>query len=623
MMFLCGTALAQVPQLINYQGRVAVAGVNFDGSGQFKFALIDGGTSTTPQVRTATATATVANNFVVDYTVTDGGAGYTSAPAVTISGDGSGATATATVSGGVVTAITPGNPGSGYTGTTTVTVGDPPPATSSTTYISYWSNDATSTAGSEPAGQVTLPVAKGLYSVLLGDPTISGMGTISATIFANPDVRLRIWFNDGTHGFQLMTPDQRIAAVGYAVMAGSVADGSVTSAKLAPGAAAANLQASGQATVPSGGMVMSTQPNDQALTGAGYIAFGTVVSNTDGASAPPSSRYGHVAVWTGTELIVWGGSDTGARFNLGRKAWIPMSTVGVPTLFENSTAVWTGTEMIVWGQSRVVGVGGAGGRYNPTTDTWSAVDSSGAPSGCKSHTAVWTGSEMIVWGGYLADDGYAVGGKRYNPETNTWSAMSGTGAPTPRGGHTAVWTGTQMIVWGGEYKDTGGLYDPATDTWTPSTTTGAPSPRSGHTAVWTGSRMIVWGGSSSSEVGLYNPSTDTWTTSSLSWPAPSPRSGHTAVWTGTEMIVWGGIKYINDGSPPAGYRYNPSTDHWIPMAPPPLSNRKFQLATWADTQMLVWGGWPNNPSPDGAGYDPVTDTWPTNLGPTVYLYRWP
>ena len=32
---------AQVPQLFNYQGRVVVGTTNFDGSGQFKFALVN------------------------------------------------------------------------------------------------------------------------------------------------------------------------------------------------------------------------------------------------------------------------------------------------------------------------------------------------------------------------------------------------------------------------------------------------------------------------------------------------------------------------------------------------------------------------------------------------------
>ena len=51
------------------------------------------------------------HNVVID----NGGAGYSSAPTVTISGDGTGATATATVSGGVVTGITITAIGSGYT----------------------------------------------------------------------------------------------------------------------------------------------------------------------------------------------------------------------------------------------------------------------------------------------------------------------------------------------------------------------------------------------------------------------------------------------------------------------------------------------------------------------------
>ncbi|HPA17212.1 MAG TPA: hypothetical protein PLU30_05660 [Verrucomicrobiae bacterium] len=33
---------APVSQLIDYQGRVSVGGTNFDGTGQFKFSLVDG-----------------------------------------------------------------------------------------------------------------------------------------------------------------------------------------------------------------------------------------------------------------------------------------------------------------------------------------------------------------------------------------------------------------------------------------------------------------------------------------------------------------------------------------------------------------------------------------------------
>ena len=62
------------------------------------------------------------------------------------------------------------------------------------------------------------------------------------------------------------------------------------------------------------------------------------------------------------------------------------------------TAVWTGSEMIVWGGNNGPGYTG-GGRYNPTTDSWSLVSTTNEPTYRDYHTAVWTGTAMIVWGG--------------------------------------------------------------------------------------------------------------------------------------------------------------------------------------------------------------------------------
>ena len=67
---------------------------------------------------------------------------------------------------------------------------------------------------------------------------------------------------------------------------------------------------------------------------------------------------------------------------------------------EYHTAVWTGSEMIVWGgqiiASRLLNTGG---RYDPSTDSWTATSTTNAPAARQAHTAVWTGSQMIVWGG--------------------------------------------------------------------------------------------------------------------------------------------------------------------------------------------------------------------------------
>ena len=100
-----------------------------------------------------------------------------------------------------------------------------PPPTGATT--------APAPRAAQPTAAVSLTVTKGLYSVLLGDATLPNMTAIPATVFTNADVRLRVWFNDGTNGSQLLTPDQRIAAVGYAMMAGTLQSGATISTSTA------------------------------------------------------------------------------------------------------------------------------------------------------------------------------------------------------------------------------------------------------------------------------------------------------------------------------------------------------------------------------------------------------
>jgi hypothetical protein len=46
-----------------------------------------------------------------------------------------------------------------------------------------WSNDGTSVAGSEPKSSVSVSVNGGLYSILLGNIAIDGMGAIDPAIF--------------------------------------------------------------------------------------------------------------------------------------------------------------------------------------------------------------------------------------------------------------------------------------------------------------------------------------------------------------------------------------------------------------------------------------------------------
>jgi hypothetical protein len=299
-----------------------------------------------------------------------------------------------------------------------------------------------------------------------------------------------------------------------------------------------------------------------------------------------------------------------------------MSSVGAPTGPRQwATAVWTGTEMIVWGGSVLNAkydqiVQATGGRYNPKLDAWSPVSTSVAPRARASHVAVWTGTEMIVWGGGGDSPSPLLSGGRYDPVLDKWTETSLTGAPViyyPR----AVWTGTELIVWawatyGGSAK--GGRYNPAKDTWLPISTDGAPNEEYS-SVVWTGKEMIVWGGyggvCESAEGAIYDPAADKWRPMTTTG-APHPRNNHSAVWTGTQMIVWGG-----SNNRPNAASYDPAKDAWYAIseteAPAPrVTPAMFFLpddGVPGAGRMLLWSGGYEAPATTGAIYDFVPDKW--------------
>jgi hypothetical protein len=326
-------------------------------------------------------------------------------------------------------------------------------------------------------------------------------------------------------------------------------------------------------------------------TGARYLPA-TDTWRTTSLSNAPSPRWFHAAVWTGREMIIWSGRpnffandnlNDGARYNPVTDTWTPISNEGAPTRRSQCGAVWTGSEMIVWGGETEGGVPLAdGARYDPATDTWRPISDSGLEPRMEP-TAIWTGSEMIVFGGVDATrPGWLSygNGARYNPTTDTWNALAVQGAPRSRTGHTAVWTGERMIVWGGrvlpqyDFLNDGATYSPGSDTWTPASLTGAPQARMLHAAVWTGTEMIVWGGQASQDTLLlntgarYNPATGVWTPTTQE-NAPRKRQfwrPDLGIWTGSGMLVCAGSDYPT--SLDSTHVYRPIGTN----APPPPTN---------------------------------------------------
>ena len=109
-------------------------------------------------------------------------------------------------------------------------------------------------------------------------------------------------------------------------------------------------------------------------------------------------------------MIVWGGNGmlgllaTGGRYDATLDTWASTSSSSAPQRRHCHTAVWTGTRMIVWGGSSDLSpfTLGNGAAYDPLNDQW---DSSPSASSRYQHTAVWADDRMVVWGGRDSNDG--------------------------------------------------------------------------------------------------------------------------------------------------------------------------------------------------------------------------
>lgn len=139
------------------------------------------------------------------------------------------------------------------------------------------------------------------------------------------------------------------------------------------------------------------------------------------ARAPIRETYGGVRVWTGKELIVWGGGGRGTPHAV------------------------------------------RGAAYDPASDSWRRIAS--APLGLNLSSGVWTGDLVLVFGSLLDRRNHAETptsvGAAYDPETDTWREMPPS-ALSPQA-TSAVWLGDRMIAW--DYETTSQEYDPVTDRW--------------------------------------------------------------------------------------------------------------------------------------------------------------
>ena len=115
-------------------------------------------------------------------------------------------------------------------------------------------------------------------------------------------------------------------------------------------------------------------------------------------------------------MIVWGGTGTtdfatGGVYDPAANSWAATAPVGAPTARFGHAAVWTGSQMLVWGGETSAGGFDSvptGARYYPGTNTWSPISLVNVPSARHDHVGAWLGTFLAIWGGlgeYELDSG--------------------------------------------------------------------------------------------------------------------------------------------------------------------------------------------------------------------------
>ena len=276
------------------------------------------------------------------------------------------------------------------------------------------------------------------------------------------------------------------------------------------------------------------------------------------------------AVWTGKLLLVRGPA-TALSYDPATNRWrqLPASSASPLANAPSGLLVWTGREMVTWGGGCCGEASKDGFAYDPATGRWRTL--AAAPIGPQQRpVGVWTGRELIVLPGVDAD-GHRTGGAAYDPRTDRWRTIAS--PPQQRVGSTAIWDGSEVLVVGGRGPtDAHGLrrlvsvpyaYDPAANRWRRlAALDDGRYGRERMRAVWAGDRLLLWGGVTQSRGQLvlaphglaYDPKSDRWST----LPA-APLDGRLdpfAVWTGKSLLVWGGDPLREQ---------IPSADDWWPL----------------------------------------------------------
>jgi hypothetical protein len=324
-------------------------------------------------------------------------------------------------------------------------------------------------------------------------------------------------------------------------------------------------------------------------------------------SAVLAPRSNHSTVWTGSEILVFGGAALasgtgvwpppeladGARFNPSTNALASLPSIGTPR--QGALAVFRDGELIVFGGFQQLNLNGP----YPVLDGFRLDAVSGAVSTIpEPPDASWLGQSALI-GDVVLTSADTESWCRFSLTTSTWACESAldyfdVGPPGGwRHNDNSGFGGGELYNWGGSAEgstnptSTGFRYSPDTHAFIAMSTLGAPEPRFVPALAWLGDRMLVYAGFVESGVtlltgGFYDPATDTWTALT---PAPSASVLGTATRAGERVVFW------NHGSS-EGAVYDLASSTWTELCREnamPAGNDGAS-ATWTGSELVVLGG---------------------------------
>lgn len=271
------------------------------------------------------------------------------------------------------------------------------------------------------------------------------------------------------------------------------------------------------------------------------------------------------------------------------------------------SAIWTGEELIVWGGQGLGRPLDDGAAYDPVKNSWRVL--APAPLGPRiHHAAVWTGKQMVIWGGRsdsTATTTYFADGAAYDPHTNTWERLPGS-PMTNRARTAAVWSTTtrEVLFWGGMYEfdfvaDDGAAFDPESRRWTllPATTA---KPRAATASFWSGGRLVVVAGECSrstkgscNDAWSYMPSVNDWMELGVAPATFTATANYASASRASVMALFGGEKLgARLGN---GVLFYAAQEKWVEIPKPatelgPVPERSFATAWWAEGKLSIYGG---------------------------------